>query len=337
MVEFGEQLRSAREAKGLSQKSLAEQLYVTRQTVSRWECGERYPDIITLKRLSGILSVSLDDLLSGKEMTKVVEKTPVVENKTINNITSVLYAFIVLSVFIQLTVEGALLYIHAYDSFELLPFSVDNILLNLERIIFVLIFSYGIYNASKDMLTPKKVGIILLTYFLALLFLYGGATLYWQVPNYIQDIKYAMGPNSNQYGEASKGFGFFYQTIIIGVFRLLWTTVLPCILGAIASWRLFIKGGKQRLCVIMLTIASVLRILDTADIFISRVKNERFFTINNSLATFDGAVASTNRYIVDFILGFALSVLIIYQTYTLYRKRRTAIDISVEEAKAPAQ
>ena len=39
MVEFGEQLRKAREAKGMTQQSLAEQLYVTRQSVSRWECG----------------------------------------------------------------------------------------------------------------------------------------------------------------------------------------------------------------------------------------------------------------------------------------------------------
>ncbi len=37
MVEFGEQLRRAREEKGMTQQSLAEQLYVTRQAVSRWE------------------------------------------------------------------------------------------------------------------------------------------------------------------------------------------------------------------------------------------------------------------------------------------------------------
>lgn len=41
MVEFGEQLRRAREEKGMTQQSLAEQLYVTRQAVSRWECGDR--------------------------------------------------------------------------------------------------------------------------------------------------------------------------------------------------------------------------------------------------------------------------------------------------------
>ena len=73
MVEFGEQLRRVREEKGMTQQSLAEQLYVTRQAVSRWECGDRYPDLLTTKKISQILEVSLDDLLSGKEMEKVVE------------------------------------------------------------------------------------------------------------------------------------------------------------------------------------------------------------------------------------------------------------------------
>ena len=68
MVEFGEQLRRAREGKGMTQQSLAEQLYVTRQSVSRWECGDRYPDLLTTKKISQILDVSLDDLLAGKDM-----------------------------------------------------------------------------------------------------------------------------------------------------------------------------------------------------------------------------------------------------------------------------
>ena len=93
MVEFGEQLRRAREAKGMTQQSLAEQLYVTRQSVSRWECGDRYPDLLTTKKISQILEVSLDDLLSGKEMIKVVERNPVIENKVANMIMTVLYAF----------------------------------------------------------------------------------------------------------------------------------------------------------------------------------------------------------------------------------------------------
>ena len=39
MVEFGEQLKKAREGKGMTQQSFAEKLYVTRQSVSRWESG----------------------------------------------------------------------------------------------------------------------------------------------------------------------------------------------------------------------------------------------------------------------------------------------------------
>ena len=38
-MEFGEKLRQAREAKGMTQQKLADRLFVTRQAVSRWECG----------------------------------------------------------------------------------------------------------------------------------------------------------------------------------------------------------------------------------------------------------------------------------------------------------
>ena len=62
--------------------SLAEKLYVTRQTVSRWESGNRYPDLETLKKISVELEVSVDELLSiephpdeQKEMTAEEEKT----------------------------------------------------------------------------------------------------------------------------------------------------------------------------------------------------------------------------------------------------------------------
>ena len=42
MEEFGEQLKKAREAKGMTQQTLTEHLHVTRQAVSRWECGGSY-------------------------------------------------------------------------------------------------------------------------------------------------------------------------------------------------------------------------------------------------------------------------------------------------------
>ena len=39
MVEFGEQLRRAREGKGMTQKELASRLFVSDKAVSKWERG----------------------------------------------------------------------------------------------------------------------------------------------------------------------------------------------------------------------------------------------------------------------------------------------------------
>ena len=39
MAEFGENLKRIREEKGMTQQTLADYLYVTRQAVSRWEGG----------------------------------------------------------------------------------------------------------------------------------------------------------------------------------------------------------------------------------------------------------------------------------------------------------
>lgn len=65
MVEFGEKIKHIREEKGMTQQTLAEKLYVTRQAVSRWECGARYPDLLTAKKIAKILNVSLDELLGA--------------------------------------------------------------------------------------------------------------------------------------------------------------------------------------------------------------------------------------------------------------------------------
>lgn len=58
---------------------------------------------------------------------------------------------------------------------------------------------------------------------------------------------------------------------------------------------------------------------------------EKFYTANYSTATLGEAVGNVNEIIAGFMLGIAFSALVIYQTYTLYRKRRMAMDLSSEE------
>lgn len=56
-MNLSEQIRQAREARGLSQEALAEQLNVSRQAVSKWEMGVSNPTPENLEALSGILEV----------------------------------------------------------------------------------------------------------------------------------------------------------------------------------------------------------------------------------------------------------------------------------------
>ena len=61
---FAETLKKLRTEKGLSQRGLAERVFVTRPTVVRWENGSRMPDAVMISRLSRCLDVDTGTLLS---------------------------------------------------------------------------------------------------------------------------------------------------------------------------------------------------------------------------------------------------------------------------------
>jgi len=63
---FGEAIKEKREALGMTQQELAEKLFVSRQTVCRWENGSRCPDLIMAKKISMVLGISMDDLVPGE-------------------------------------------------------------------------------------------------------------------------------------------------------------------------------------------------------------------------------------------------------------------------------
>lgn len=81
-MEIGKQLKDARIRSGLTQEKVAEEINVSRQTISNWENEKSYPDIISVIELSSLYSVSLDDLLKGDEkmMKHLEESTNVVRS-----------------------------------------------------------------------------------------------------------------------------------------------------------------------------------------------------------------------------------------------------------------
>ena len=62
---FADTLKKLRTEKGLSQRELAEKMYVTRTAITKWENGNRLPDAAMIKRLSEVLGVDVNTLLSA--------------------------------------------------------------------------------------------------------------------------------------------------------------------------------------------------------------------------------------------------------------------------------
>lgn len=59
---FSKNLRNLRLTKNLTQEQVAESLRVSAQSVSRWECGATFPDIMLLPEISRLFGVLVDDL-----------------------------------------------------------------------------------------------------------------------------------------------------------------------------------------------------------------------------------------------------------------------------------
>ncbi|WP_225048215.1 helix-turn-helix domain-containing protein [Lacticaseibacillus kribbianus] len=63
---FATQVRHYRQERGWSQEALAQRLFLTRQTISKWEQGDATPDLETLVALADLFDVSLDRLVRGE-------------------------------------------------------------------------------------------------------------------------------------------------------------------------------------------------------------------------------------------------------------------------------
>ena len=51
-MHFAETIRKIRGENGLSQRELAERVFVTRTTIAKWENGTRLPDAVMISRLA---------------------------------------------------------------------------------------------------------------------------------------------------------------------------------------------------------------------------------------------------------------------------------------------
>ena len=66
----------------MTQSDLADMMYVTSKTISRWETGKYMPDLSAIILLSDVLNVSTYELLLGEEIEKDNKKTDNIETET---------------------------------------------------------------------------------------------------------------------------------------------------------------------------------------------------------------------------------------------------------------
>lgn len=163
MIEFGEKIKHLREEKGMTQQTMADRLFVTRQAVSRWESSSRYPDIYTTKKIADLLNISIDELLSGEELREHINKAPVLEKKTEHIIQTIIYTIAMFSYL--------LMCIFSFSSFLFLGEALKNtpagridaitVFVTIKYIFHTALLFAGIILSAKGKLTPKATGYIM--------------------------------------------------------------------------------------------------------------------------------------------------------------------------------
>lgn len=137
MEKMGLYIKNVREKRvNISQEKLADNLGVTRQTISKWERGVNAPDIMILKDICKNLNISIYELLDGEDKPKNYEPKDVTEF-TVKNIkfyiskTKQKIIKIMLMIVISLTILfGSILYLFDYYKWNKYDINGDDVYYN---------------------------------------------------------------------------------------------------------------------------------------------------------------------------------------------------------------
>ena len=98
MMHIGKNIAIYRKKNHLTQEELAKKLSITRQSVSKWENEETLPSIDNLVTLSGLLDISLDELITGEAYLHFPLEYGVIQHRKL------LYLFLLSPTFIAILI-----------------------------------------------------------------------------------------------------------------------------------------------------------------------------------------------------------------------------------------
>lgn len=137
-MEIGKIIKEKRTLKNMTQEDLANEFFVSRQLISKWENGKSYPDLEQLLKLSAFFDLTLDELMRGdKKMTKKLNTTIKRKSLFVTIIIILLLGFIPFGYFIW-----------ADQTIQLEPADIEIISIKVEQ-------NYSIEKENVD--TKKKI------------------------------------------------------------------------------------------------------------------------------------------------------------------------------------
>lgn len=127
-MKIGEKIIEIRKKNNLTQEEFAEELFVTRQTVSNWENTKSYPDIETLILMSDKFGYSLDILLrEDREMIRTIDKIKKANKMNKKILTAIGLTTILILIVCYISLKAFLLNVYKIENKEVLDKYVSNI------------------------------------------------------------------------------------------------------------------------------------------------------------------------------------------------------------------
>ena len=181
-MEISKCIKEARQKNNISQESLAEQLGVSRQTISSWETGKSYPDIVSVIKMSDIFNISLDKMLKEDKnlVNNMQERMDTVKSNK----------YIVFTILFAIIFFGG---IYLIQIFVDIP-KIDNLFLNIGvLIVFIVgVLTYLFSNvyvgkflnqktSNKSILKTIIVMLVIVSLFFIFPFIEDFTTVSWQI------------------------------------------------------------------------------------------------------------------------------------------------------------
>ena len=129
---FSDNLQFIRAQAGVTQEQLAEQLDVSRQSVSKWESGASFPEMDTLLRICDLYDVNMDTLLRGS-----VEESRVSDTVRYDDHMNHFSLQIALSVFAIITGVALMILLSALGLSEMLAVALFMLILTISVVVMV--------------------------------------------------------------------------------------------------------------------------------------------------------------------------------------------------------